>query len=134
MAGDVERVFHLAIPCRDLEEARGFYVDGLGCRLARSYDDRITLEFFGHQVVCHLSPGDSEPEPRPYPRHFGITFRRRDEFDAVAQLARDRGLRILADPSRRFPGRPEEHETFFLVDPSNNVIEFKWYLDARHMY
>jgi len=134
MAGHAERIFHLAIPCRDLEEARRFYVDGLGCRLARSYPDRITLEFFGHQIVCHLSPGDVEPEPRAYPRHLGITFRDREGFDAVIECARARSLPFLAEPSDRFQGRPEEHETFFLSDPSNNVLEFKWYLDPRHMY
>ena len=35
--------FHLAIPARDLDEAYDFYVRGLGCKLARRYDDRITL-------------------------------------------------------------------------------------------
>jgi extradiol dioxygenase family protein len=134
MAGNAERIFHLAIPCRDLEEARRFYVDGLGCRLARSYADRVTLDFFGDQLVCHLSPEDVEPEPRTYPRHFGVTFHSREGFDAVRERARDRGLRFLAEPFRRFPGRPEEHETFFLSDPSNNVLEFKWYLDPRHMH
>ena len=39
--------FHLAIPVADLDEAQDFYVTGLGCKLARRYDDRITLDFFG---------------------------------------------------------------------------------------
>ena len=47
--------FHLAIPVHDLDEARRFYVEQLGCHLARSYPDRITIDFFGDQVVCHLS-------------------------------------------------------------------------------
>ena len=47
--------FHLAIPAQDLDAAQQFYVAGLGCKLARRYDDRITLDFFGDQLVCHLS-------------------------------------------------------------------------------
>ena len=47
--------FHLAIPTHDLDAAYRFYVEGLGCKLARRYADRITLDFFGDQVVCHLS-------------------------------------------------------------------------------
>ena len=66
--------FHLAIPARDLDEAYDFYVKGLGCKLARRYDDRITLDFFGDQVVCHLSD-KWEREVDMYPRHFGVTFR-----------------------------------------------------------
>ena len=53
-------VFHLAIPVDDLDEAEAFYVGALGCKLARRYADRITLDFFGDQLVCHLSD-----EPRP---------------------------------------------------------------------
>ncbi|MGH3540310.1 MAG: VOC family protein, partial [Pseudonocardiaceae bacterium] len=63
MRGTPRNVFHLAIPTLDLEAARGFYVDGLGCTLSRRYADRITLNFFGDQVVCHLSDRvDTAPE------------------------------------------------------------------------
>jgi extradiol dioxygenase family protein len=48
-------VFHLAIPARDLDDARRFYVKALSCTLARRYTDRITLNFIGDQLVCHLS-------------------------------------------------------------------------------
>ncbi len=132
--GSSESIFHLAIPCRDLDEAEEFYVDQLGCRLARRYDDRITLEFFGDQVVCHLSPDSIDPEPRMYPRHFGRTFRDRAEFDGILQRTRELGLRFFREPFLRFEGMREEHETFFLCDPSNNLLEFKFYNDPEMMY
>jgi len=125
--------FHLAIPARDLGEAETFYVKLLGCKLARRYADRITLDFFGDQVVCHLSDRIDE-NPQMYPRHFGITFRHREDFDALVRLARVRGLTFFAEPSQRFEGLVEEHSTFVLADPSNNLIEFKHYLDPRMMY
>jgi extradiol dioxygenase family protein len=127
-------VFHLAIPCRDLDEAASFYVDRLGCRLARRYDDRITLDFFGDQVVCHLAPDAIDEEPRMYPRHFGVTFRRKEAFDAVLERAREANLEFFEPPFVRFGGLREEHETFFLKDPSNNLIEFKHYRDPGCMY
>ena len=46
--------FHLAIPARTWTRHR-LLRRGLGCKLARRYDDRITLDFFGDQLVCHLS-------------------------------------------------------------------------------
>jgi extradiol dioxygenase family protein len=52
---DSADAFHLAIPARDLDEAQDFYVAKLGCHLARRYADRITVDFFGDQLVCHLS-------------------------------------------------------------------------------
>jgi extradiol dioxygenase family protein len=127
------RLFHLAIPSADLAASRAFY-EALGCRMARSYDDRITLDFFGDQVVCHLDPAAIDPNPKMYPRHFGVTFRDEPEFVAVLERARKAGLRFFAEPALRFDGKRERHRTFFLIDPSNNLLEFKWYADPEMMY
>lgn len=127
-------IFHLAIPCADLDAAQEFYVERLGCKLARRYSDRITLDFFGHQVVCHLAPDRVDTNPTMYPRHFGITFVQKDAFDAILFRARERGARFFQAPFTRFASAREEHETFFLVDPSNNLLEFKHYRYAEMMY
>lgn len=131
---DVHNVFHLAIPCKDLDETFEFYVTKLGCKLARRYPDRITLDFFGDQVVCHLSPENIDENPRMYPRHFGITFKDKFEYHNLLKLARQREIPFFQEPMLRFQGRIEEHETFFLIDPSNNLLEFKYYNDPRMMY
>jgi len=133
MMRDMQNVFHLAIPCKDLDEAYHFYVTQLGCKLARRYNDRITLDFFGDQIVCHLSTQIDET-PKMYPRHFGITFRDKREFDNLLSLARQREMRFFQEPMTRFERKVEEHRAFFLIDPSNNLLEFKYYLDERMMY
>ena len=130
---DRHDVFHLAIPVADLDEAVAFYVGGLGCKLARRYEDRITLDFFGDQLVCHLSER-IEADPTLYPRHFGVTFSRRDDFDRLVKLAELRKLAVFHETRTRFEGTAEEHLTFVLRDPSNNLLEFKHYLDPRMMY
>ncbi|HUY42267.1 MAG TPA: VOC family protein [Acidimicrobiales bacterium] len=131
-------VFHLAIPTYDLDEAVTFYVTQLGCKLARRYEDRITLDFFGDQVVCHLSPAPEALAPVEslpmYPRHFGVTFRDKGDFDALYDLCRQRNITFYSDVSLRFEGRVEVHSTFVLCDPSNNLLEFKHYPDHRMMY
>jgi hypothetical protein len=129
----IEDVFHLAVPAADLDAAQEFYVAGLGCKLARRYADRITLDFFGDQVVCHLSDR-IDPAPEIYPRHFGVTFRHREDWERLLRLARTRELRFFAEPFHRFEGRAEEHASFVLIDPSNNLLEFKYYDDPRMMY
>jgi hypothetical protein len=126
-------VFHLAIPVADLGEAQTFYVDGLGCKLARRYGDRITVDFFGDQLVCHLSE-QTDVNPTLYPRHFGVTFKHRDDFDRIVSLIELRKLEVFQDLAHRFEGMVEEHLTVVLRDPSNNLIEFKHYLDPRMMY
>ena len=128
-----DNVFHLAIPVKDLDEAFTYYVMKLGCKLARRYDDRITLDFFGDQLVCHLSD-KIDPDPQMYPRHFGITFRHKDDWDRLVNLAQRRELPFFHEPTRRFKGLVEEHWTFMLIDPSNNLLEFKHYFDPQMMY
>jgi len=131
-------VFHLAIPAYDLDETVSFYVTQLGCKLARRYEDRVTFDFFGDQLVCHLSPAPAERVPVSevpmYPRHFGVTFRESVDFDAVYELCRQRDVAFYADVSLRFEGRVEVHRTFVICDPSSNLLEFKHYADSRMMY
>jgi uncharacterized protein len=130
-----DHLFHLAIPVTDLDEARHFYVTKLGCKLARTYPDRITLDFFGDQVVCHLA--DPEPRSEPlslYPRHFGVTFRRRKDFDLLYDLVHLRKVRFFREVSTRFEGTAEVHRTFVLRDPFDNLLEFKHYRDLRMAY
>ena len=126
--------FHLAIPAGDLDEAYDFYVKGLGCKLARRYDDRITLDFFGDQVVCHLAPDKVTAAPEMYPRHFGVTFRDAEDWHRLVKLAKTRDLTFFVEPFHRFEGLVEEHESFMLQDPSGNLLEFKYYVDPRMMY
>lgn len=129
-------VFHLAIPVYDLDEAQEFYVGMLGCKLARRYPDRITVDFFGDQLVCHLTePGPVRRTPLDlYPRHFGVTFHDATDFDAMYRCAVLRKIPFFREVSTRFESMAEEHQTFVLIDPSDNLLEFKHYRDPRMMY
>ena len=127
--------FHLAVPTHDLDAAQDFYVTRLGCKLARRYPDRITLDFFGDQVVCHLVEGREPAKPGSlYPNHFGVTFREAADFEALHACAIARKIPFYHDVARRFEGLVEEHRTFVLMDPTGNLLEFKHYNDPRMMY
>ncbi len=81
-----------------------------------------------------MAPEKIDSNPEIYPRHFGVTFREKLDFDAVLDLARSRGIEIFQKLMVRFKGETEEHLTFFLKDPSNNLIEFKHYQNPDMMY
>lgn len=122
-----DRLFHLAFPIHDMEGAVRFYVDGLGCTVGRRSKQAITLGLAGHQLVGHLMP---EPLPKQqgiYPRHFGLIFLSQSEWQALADRAKAKGLQFYQQPRVRFPGTRIEHRTFFLEDPSHNLLEFKHY-------
>ena len=127
--GSTDRVlFHLAFPIRDLEEAKRFYVDGLGCTLGRESPSAITLGLEGHQIVGHLAPRPLENQKGIYPRHFGLIFASEKDWRKLADRAKARSLRFHQEPRRRFLGTRLEHATFFLEDPFGNLLEFKHYV------
>ena len=129
-----ERVFHQAIPTHDLDLAEAFYTDVMGATRARRYDDRITLNFMGDQVVCHLTTEPIDENPKMYPRHFGMTFIHKREFDLLHDRIAHSKHGFFQTRTTRWPEKPERHDTFFVLDPSNNVLEFKWYSSRRFVY
>ena len=52
--------FHLAFPVKDLDETYTFYTEVLGCTTGRTSDHWIDFNFWGHQVVAHLSPDEAK--------------------------------------------------------------------------
>lgn len=132
--------FHLAIPVRDLAEARGFYGGLLGCREGRSSDAWVDFDFFGHQLVAHLCPEecreaathDVDGSEVPV-RHFGLVVPRAEFLRLEARL-RAKGARFLIEPRVRFAGLLSEQRTMFLLDPSGNAIEFKSFADPARLF
>lgn len=120
-------LFHLAFPVHDLDEAKRFYVEGLGCKLGRESSSAVTLELGGHQIVAQLTSQPLAPQKGIYPRHFGLIFLSEKDWQDVADRAKAKGLRFYQEPRRRYVGTRIEHATFFLEDPSHNLLEFKHY-------
>jgi extradiol dioxygenase family protein len=124
--------FHLAIPVTDLEQARDFYAQQLGCATGRESSRWIDFDFFGHQLVTHLldtadhpSVATNDVSGHEVPAsHFGIIMPWADYEGLLAQLTA-RGVAFVIDHHIRFPDRPGEQATFFLKDPSDNHLEFK---------
>lgn len=120
-------LFHLAFPVRDLDAAKAFYVDGLGCCLGRVSASAMTLDLAGHQIIAHLAPDLQKPQAGVYPRHFGLVFLIKTDWEKLLQHAEENALLFYQKPRHRFAGTRLEHCTFFLEDPSHNLLEFKHY-------
>jgi uncharacterized protein len=126
-------IFHLAIPTHDIAKSKIFYNDGLGAVLGREYSGYVIFNFFGHQLVCHLSKNKIDKNVSMYPRHFGIIFENKEDFDEVYNRAKVRKLAFYEDLFERFSNKPGNHWSFFLVDCSNNLLEFKYYVDKKEI-
>jgi extradiol dioxygenase family protein len=120
-------VFHLAFPIGDVEKAKQFYVDGLGCELGRASASAVIFNFKGHQLVGHVTSAAGAAPKSIYPQHFGLVFTAKQDWQAFADRARAKALRFYQQPRQRYSGSKLEHETFFLEDPFHNLLEFKHY-------
>lgn len=131
--------FHLAFPVHDLDAARAFYGDLLGCAEGRSSDEWIDFDFHGHQIVAHrtgeagdraATPVDGHDVPVP---HFGLVLDM-ETWEKLAARLQDAGTRFVIEPTVRFKGRPGEQATMFLRDPSGNALEFKAFADPAQLF
>jgi extradiol dioxygenase family protein len=120
-------IFHLAFPVVDIPSTKSFYVDGLGCLVGRESPRSLILGFYGHQIVAHVVAERPDMQKGIYPRHFGIVFGSENNWLALLERVQEKRLQFYQKPKVRFPDTPLEHRTFFLIDPSGNILEFKHY-------
>ncbi len=133
--------FHVAIPVRDIAEARHFYGHLLSLPEGRSAETWIDFNLFGHQLVVHLDPQlgatgqvakyfnpvDGQGVPIP---HFGVVLEIPD-WKALAEKVKSFVKEFVVAPYVRFAGLPGEQCTMFFLDPSGNALEFKAFADIE---
>jgi len=134
--------FHVAVPVYDLQEARTFYREVLGCEEGRSSDAWVDFDLYGHQFVIHLKPRppkeaslhsnpvDGHDVPVP---HYGVVLEW-DQWHDLEQRLRQRAIRFVIEPYVRFKGLPGEQATMFFLDPSGNALEFKAFQDIAQLF
>ena len=131
--------FHLAFPVHDLQAARGFHGELLGCPEGRSADDWIDFNFFGHQIVAHFAPEETGAvrkaavDGHGVPvRHFGIVLPMA-QWHELAQRLTGR-VDFVIEPYIRFKGEPGEQATMFFLDPSGNALEVKSFANIGNLF
>jgi len=132
--------FHLAFPVDSLAEARTFYGGILGCDEGRSSSEWVDFDFYGHQIVAHLAPGEArgtsshEVDGDAVPvRHFGVVLPMED-WARLADKLNGAGVRFLIEPHVRFRGEVGEQATMFFADPCGNAIEIKAFRDLGRLF
>jgi extradiol dioxygenase family protein len=136
------RPFHLAIPVDDLEQARSFYVEILGCGVGRSDEQWMDFDFQGHQLVCHLDQRkarsadalhnlvDGHGVPVP---HFGLVLEM-DAWEHMRDRLQSSGMQFIIAPTVRFRGQMGEQATIFFRDPAGNNLEIKAFASLDRLF
>ena len=131
--------FHYAFLVDNLDAARHFYIDVLGCQEGRSSEQWIDFNFFGHQIVAHLSQQAAKRDQNrvdghdvPVP-HFGVVLDW-ENWTFLAENLSQKGLKFEIEPYIRFKGQVGEQGTMFFRDPAGNAIEIKTFKDPDNLF
>ncbi len=133
-------VFHLAYTVSDLDSARSFYGELLGCHEGRSTDTWVDFNFFGNQLSLHLgevvkrsetsSKVDDISVPMP---HFGCILDW-DSFHDLADKLKSAEILFIIEPTTRFEGMLGEQAIMFFEDPFQNALEIKAYQNPSEVF
>ena len=131
-------LFHLSIPVDNLERAKAFYLDTLGCTIGRETRGRFDINFFGYHVVAHLAPDQAGKNDGEIPsdgatsplRHFGLVLEP-DAWDAMRTRLEGKNVDWVLTPRVSFAGKPAEQHIMQCRDGAGNVVEFKGQPESR---
>lgn len=135
----MKSLFHLAFNVTDLDLARRFYGDVLGCAEGRSTTTWVDFDFAGHQLSLHLGEplktaltGHVGEHLVPMP-HFGLVLGLPD-WQAMAERLQAANTAFVLAPQVRFEGEPGEQWTMFFYDPFGNPMELKGFRSLDTLY
>jgi uncharacterized protein len=132
--------FHYAFKIKDIESTYNFYHKILGCTVGRQTENWIDFDFFGHQLSAHISKnipeldfcGKVDDVMVPIP-HFGCILEAA-QFEQVKHNLIANNIKFLVEPQTRYKGAVGEQQTMFVLDFSNNPIEFKQYTNTNEIF
>jgi extradiol dioxygenase family protein len=132
--------FHYAFKVKDIKSTIQFYHEILNCKLGRQTEKWVDFDFFGHQLSAHVSESiidldycglvDGVKVPIP---HFGCILNKKD-FDFVKHKLENSDIIFLVKPQTRYEGLQGEQQTMFVLDYSNNPIEFKSFTNEDEIF
>jgi extradiol dioxygenase family protein len=134
-------LFHFSFAVDNLDRARNFYGELLGCPEGRKLPGRADFNFFGHHIVAHHSADDivgdkgsklKEGGGTPM-RHFGVVLPL-DQFDQAEKRLAAANADFIVRPQVRQPGTIREQKLMTVRDGCGNAVEFKGLQNPTDVY
>ena len=132
-------IFHLSLPCKDMDATKKFYIDDLGFKHGRNTSQWLDVDVFNHQITFVLfdkfwmnSPTyklDASILPM---FHYGIILEEEaweEMYDKVNHWILD-----ITPKKTFFKDKNGEHHSFFIKDPNDYTLEFKTFVDNDSIF
>lgn len=132
--------FHYSFKVKDIASTKKFYGEILGCHLGRETEKWVDFDFFGHQLSAHVSTnippldycGTVDGVKVPIP-HYGCIVSV-EEFEKVVLRLKENNIEFIIEPQTRYAGKTGEQQTLFILDFSNNPLEFKCFKNVEEIF
>nr|WP_299071871.1 VOC family protein [uncultured Allomuricauda sp.] len=131
--------FHLALPCKEIEETRNFYVDIIGASIGRNTEKWLDVNLFGNQLTF-TQAGEFTFDFKNYKLddyvlpsfHFGVIV----PVDIWGKLyARLFQMDLEVTTEATFmQSKKGEHLSFFVQDPNRYMLEFKSFKNEDEIF
>lgn len=131
--------FHLALPCKDIEKIRDFYVFVLGAKQGRSTDIWLDINLYGNQLTF-TQTGNFNFDFKNYRLngnllpsfHFGVIIDG-DTWGKLYSRLIEKDLEITTEATF-LENKTGEHLSFFVKDPNGYSVEFKQFKNADEVF
>ena len=135
----MEVKFHLALPCKDIEETRTFYQEVIQANLGRHAEKWLDVDLFGHQLTFTQS-GNFNFDFKNYRLedyilpsfHFGIIVPV-DVWGELYTRLFQMDLEITTEATF-MQDKIGEHLSFFIPDPNGYMVEFKSFKETTEIF
>lgn len=131
--------FHLALPCKNIEETREFYEDIIKVKLGRSTENWLDVDLYGNQLTFTRA-GHFNFEFKSYKLddfvlpsfHFGVIVPI-DIWSGLYGRLFKMDLEVTTEATF-MQGKKGEHLSFFVQDPNGYMLEFKSFKNVDEVF
>lgn len=133
-------LFHLSLPCTDVEETKSFYLNSIGAFSGRQNQNWIDIDLFGHQITFTQAGKFDFNNPnyvfegKILPSfHFGVIIDEKTWSTIYAKLESNPDLELVTQATflKESAG---EHTSFFIQDPNGYMLEFKTFKHSNAIF
>lgn len=132
-------IFHLSLPCHNMEATRQFYIDDLGLKHGRNSMNWLDVNLYNHQITFVVSEKFKMQSPNYVLEdnilplfHFGVILDENsweEMYDKVNHWILD-----ITPKKTFFKDKNGEHHSFFIKDPNDYTLEFKTFVNNDSVF
>lgn len=135
----MKAVFHLALPCDDINSVKEFYIEKLGATKGRGTDTWIDINLYGNQLTF-TNAGSFNFDFKNYRLsgqvlpsfHFGVIVDA-ETWGKIYTKLFSMEMEVTTEVTF-LEDKAGEHISFFVTDPNGYKVEFKSFKNEKEIF